>query len=76
MSYKLWTKPTSYEVNHNTTNFYLKQKVFENQTNTKVQDCVLNNFNKGKNYYTPTLPWSITNDLINLKMMEKYIIIL
>ncbi len=36
MGYKLRIQPTSYKVNHNTTNFYLKQKVFENQTNIKI----------------------------------------
>lgn len=39
------TNPTSYNMNHNFTNFVLRKKVFEN-----VEDGVLNRFNEEKNY--------------------------
>ncbi len=68
---KLWTKPTSYEVNHNITNFDLKQKnVFENQTQRQRYKTV---FLLALMRERTTIPWAIVNDIKSNKKCWKNI---
>jgi len=58
--YKSRTKPTSYEVNHNTAHFAFKQKSIW-KLDKKNPQKVLNGFNEEKT----TIPWSIANNMSN-----------
>ncbi len=64
---KSWTKPNSYEENHNIKNADLKQKHIWKLDIRQGYKTVLNCFNERNNY-----PWHIVKLIIKYKIMEEY----